>query len=114
MPERGTMAGMNDRDVRPEISCTTCEACCCKLEVLLMGADDIPGTLTIQDQWGGWVMLRLQDGWCAALDRHTLRCTIYEHRPFLCREYEMGGSECIGERLQYFGHQPHGQTGLTT
>jgi len=44
-----------------------------------MGDDEsVPAELTIQDQWGGWVMHRLDDGWCAALDRHTMRCTIYQ------------------------------------
>jgi Fe-S-cluster containining protein len=44
-------------------------------------------------------MLRLDDGWCAALDRNTMMCTIYEKRPLICREFEMGAPECIDERL---------------
>lgn len=63
-----------------------------------MSEDDIPEEFTVQDQWEGWVMLRLDDGWCAALNRSTMRCTIYERRPLICREYEMGDSDCIGER----------------
>ncbi|MHB1216241.1 MAG: YkgJ family cysteine cluster protein [Thiobacillus sp.] len=82
------------------LSCATCEACCCRLEVMLMGEDDVPARLTVQDQWGGWVMRRLGDGWCAALDRNTLRCTIYERRPNVCREYAVGDYECLGERLR--------------
>lgn len=50
------------------------------------------------DAWGGEVMARLDDGWCAALDRETMLCTIYENRPFICREFEMGEYECIDER----------------
>jgi Fe-S-cluster containining protein len=65
-----------------------------------MGDDDIPPELTVEDQWGGSMMLRLADGWCAALDRNTLRCTIYERRPGICRDYRMGGSDCIGERAR--------------
>ena len=64
-----------------------------------MGEDDVPAGLTVQDPWGGWVMRRLGDGWCAALDRETLRCTIYERRPAICRDFRMGGDECIEERL---------------
>ncbi len=30
------------------------------------------------DEWGGETMLRLDDGWCPAVDRETLMCTIYE------------------------------------
>lgn len=43
-------------------------------------------------------MLRLDDGWCAALDRNTLQCTIYNIRPTICRELEMGGEECLDIR----------------
>jgi uncharacterized protein len=68
------------------------------MEVLLMGDDDIPMELTVEDQWGGWVMLRLDDGWCAATDRNTMSCTIYERRPIICRDYQMGKSDCLGER----------------
>lgn len=92
------MNATNDTDDSAAISCATCEACCCRLEVLLMGEDDVPARLTARDQWGGWVMRRLEDGWCAALDRNTLRCTIYARRPNVCREYQVGDYECMGER----------------
>lgn len=39
-------------------------------------------------------MLRLEDGWCSALDRDTFLCTIYENRPWICREFEVGSYEC--------------------
>lgn len=88
------------------ISCANCEACCCRLEVLLMGEDDIPLELTTQDRWGGWVMRRLDDGWCAALDRSTFRCTIYERRPIVCRDYETGDFDCLVERSRLPGSNP--------
>ncbi|MHB1591161.1 MAG: YkgJ family cysteine cluster protein [Sulfuricella sp.] len=88
-----------DADDSPAISCTSCKACCCRLEVMLMGGDDIPLELTEQDRWDGWVMARLDDGWCAALDRNTLLCTIYERRPMICHDYQVGDSDCIEERL---------------
>ena len=84
----------------PAISCATCKACCCRLEVLLMGDDDVPRRFTVEDEWGGEVMRRLDDGWCAALDRETLLCTIYERRPNVCREYAVGDSDCLVERLR--------------
>ena len=71
-------------EIDPSISCSTCEACCCKLEVLLMGDDDVPLRLVAEDEWGGSVMRRLDDDWCAALDRNTMLCTIYERRPDVC------------------------------
>ena len=46
-------------------------------------------------------MARLDDGWCAALDRETLMCTIYEHRPVICRDFEMAEHECLTERKEY-------------
>lgn len=63
-----------------------------------MGDDDIPPEYTEQDRWGGWVMARLDDGWCAALDRRTLLCTIYPQRPAICRDFPAGGSDCLDER----------------
>ncbi len=99
---------MDDADCDASISCAACEACCCRLEVMLMGDDDIPVELTVQDRWGGWVMRRLGDGWCAALDRNTMKCTIYERRPGVCRDYQVGASDCVVERsrLLMLGPQP--------
>ena len=62
------------------------------------GEDDVPFELTEVDRWGGRVMARLDDGWCAALDRDTMLCGIYERRPTVCRDYRVGGSDCIAER----------------
>lgn len=69
-----------------------------------MAEDDIPVALTQQDRWGGWVMARLADGWCSALDRYTMLCTIYERRPTICRDYQAGDSDCLAERL--LGNMP--------
>ncbi|MGA7801127.1 MAG: YkgJ family cysteine cluster protein [Gammaproteobacteria bacterium] len=89
-------------------TCDTCEALCCRLQVLLIGDNDIPAAMTEWSDWGGEVMRRRDDGWCTALDRSTMRCTIYAHRPQVCRDYEMGGPECIDERagglLSLAGH----------
>lgn len=65
-----------------------------------MGDDDVPRRFTVEDAWGGEVMRRLDDGWCAALDRDTMLCTIYERRPNVCRDYAVGDSDCLVERLQ--------------
>ena len=62
-----------------------------------MGDDEVPRYLMREDQWGGSVMRRLDDGWCAALDRATLLCTIYRRRPGVCRDYEMGVDDCLIE-----------------
>lgn len=83
-----------------DITCASCRACCCRLEVMLMGEDEPPPAFTMQDPWGGWIMKRLEDGWCAALDRNTLLCTIYAVRPTICRDYAAGDTDCLEQRLQ--------------
>jgi Fe-S-cluster containining protein len=81
-----------------EVTCVNCEACCCRLEVLLITDTGVPDMFIETDKWGGRSMARLEDGWCSALDRNTMMCTIYEQRPWVCREFEMGAYECIVER----------------
>lgn len=80
------------------VTCATCSACCCRLEVVLLTDTGVPHRYIATDPWGRQVMARLDDGWCAALDRDTLRCRIYPERPSLCREYVMGGADCLVER----------------
>lgn len=58
----------------------------------------VPDAHISVDEWGAETMLRLEDGWCSALDRGTLLCSIYEKRPLICREFEMGSYECKEER----------------
>jgi len=79
------------------VSCDRCEAACCRLQVLLIGDGTVPAVMTEWSDWGGEVMHRRDDGWCTALDRVTLRCTIYARRPQICRDYEMGGSDCLAQ-----------------
>lgn len=82
----------------PAVTCSTCAACCCQLEVILLGDTGVPQRYITLDDWGGETMLRLDDGWCAALDRDSMLCTIYAQRPLVCREFEMGAPECLDER----------------
>ncbi|MGB5540628.1 MAG: YkgJ family cysteine cluster protein [Gammaproteobacteria bacterium] len=81
-----------------EVTCANCEACCCRLEVLLITETGVPETYIETDRWGGRRMARLDDGWCSALDRNTMLCMIYERRPWVCREFETGSFECLAER----------------
>ncbi|WP_338111904.1 YkgJ family cysteine cluster protein [Rhodocyclus tenuis] len=97
---------MSGNAVTTPVSCASCEACCCRLEVMLMGGDEVPPAFTRQDRWGGWVMHRRDDGWCAALDRQSMRCTIYSRRPQICRDYATGADDCLGERAQYLPLPP--------
>lgn len=76
------------------VTCSSCRACCCKLEVLVIGDRYVPDEMTVVNDWGGTAMRRLEDGWCVALDRDTMRCSIYTRRPQICRDFEMGGADC--------------------
>ncbi len=83
-----------------EITCSNCIALCCRLEVRLIDDSDekIPIELTEQVDGLYFVMKRGKDGWCEALNRETMLCSIYEKRPSICREYELGDYDCINER----------------
>ena len=81
-----------------DVTCSTCKANCCRLEVMLITDTGVPEEYIAEDQWGAMSMARLDDGWCAALDRSTMLCSIYDKRPWICREFEMGGYECLDER----------------
>ncbi len=82
----------------PEVTCSNCQACCCHLEVIIISETGVPRQHIYVDEHGSETMLRLDDGWCSALNRDTLMCSIYESRPWVCREFEMGSYECITER----------------
>jgi Fe-S-cluster containining protein len=84
-----------------EVTCDNCEACCCRLEVMILTDTGVPDHLIISDEWGGMSMERLDDGWCVALDRNNMRCTIYEVRPWVCREFAMASHECLAERAAH-------------
>ena len=42
-----------------------------------MDDPDVPLYFTEWNEHGALVMQRLDDGWCSALDRNTMLCTIY-------------------------------------
>ncbi len=83
------------------IACENCQACCCQLQVILLPGDAPPAHLVEVEEHGLDVMRRLDDGWCIALDRDTLRCTIYDLRPQVCRDFATGSPECREERAEW-------------
>ncbi|MGS0675674.1 YkgJ family cysteine cluster protein [Shewanella sp. 0m-4] len=89
---------ISDPVINTEITCSNCQACCCRLEVMIVTDTGVPDEHISVDEYGAETMLRLDDGWCSAVDRDTLMCTIYENRPWICRLFEMGSYECISER----------------
>ena len=68
---------------------------------MLITETGVPDVHISRDKWGAETMLRLEDGWCSALDRQTHKCSIYEKRPLICREFEMGSDECTNERAAH-------------
>jgi Fe-S-cluster containining protein len=88
----------SDDETGRRITCERCQACCCQLQVILMPHDAPPAHLVEIEEHGLAVMRRLDDGWCVALDRETMRCTIHPQRPQVCRDFATGSAECRGER----------------
>lgn len=68
---------------------------------MLITDTGVPENFVALDEWGGRTMARLEDGWCSALDRSTMKCLIYDKRPRVCREFEEAGCECIAERAAH-------------
>ncbi len=97
-----TAAAIPTAEHKPEkISCSSCDAVCCRLTVLLMPEDNIPAHLTEYTDAGLHVMARDEEGWCVAVDSHHLNCTIYEQRPSICRRFVMGAPYCREVRNTY-------------
>ncbi len=84
-----------------EVTCANCEACCCRQEAMLFNDTEVPVHLTELNPQGERSMARLEDGLCKALDRETMLCTIYERRPWICREFEVGEYECLAARADH-------------
>ena len=53
----------------PDVTCATCKANCCRLEVMLITDTGVPDEYIELDKWGGRTMSRLDDGWCAPMLR---------------------------------------------
>ncbi len=81
-----------------EVTCANCAASCCRLDAMLFNDTEVPDKFIEINARGDSSMARLEDGWCSALDRNSMTCTIYENRPWICREFEMGEYECISAR----------------
>lgn len=92
-----------DEVIDADVRCARCEAVCCRLPVLLMPGDAVPIWATDVDEYGLQHMAQRDDGWCTALDRDTMRCTIYARRPQVCRDFAMGGAGCLIERSEWYG-----------
>ncbi|QDH70295.1 YkgJ family cysteine cluster protein [Marilutibacter alkalisoli] len=86
---------------KPAVSCSRCDAVCCRLTVVLMPGDDVPPHMVEHSESGPDVMARSEDGWCVAVDRDRMCCSIYSQRPAICRKFAMGSAYCREEREAY-------------
>ena len=89
--------------IDPSVHCSSCEAVCCRLLVVLMPDDVVPARFIARDERDLEVMARGEEGWCAALNLDTMQCSIYEQRPYICRGFAMGGPYCLSEREKWPG-----------
>ncbi|HMB56207.1 MAG TPA: YkgJ family cysteine cluster protein [Arenimonas sp.] len=83
------------------VDCDHCQAVCCRLTVVLMPEDDVAEHLRDRNENGVAVLAKGADGWCLALDRQTMRCSIYDTRPDTCRRFAMAGPYCRSERQRW-------------
>lgn len=91
----------DDQRVDPTVSCSRCDAVCCRLTVVVMPEDNVPEHLVDRTSQGLSVMAHGEDGWCVAVDPLHMRCTIYDQRPGICRKFAMGSAYCRDEREKY-------------
>lgn len=98
--------------VDPELpSCVECGICCNFNEpryAMIFEDDDarlIEADRALTHWADGRRYMRVKDGHCAALDTTggLSVCTIYERRPFLCRDYPRGGEQCLAIRAKVLG-----------
>jgi Fe-S-cluster containining protein len=99
------MSAVNS-DIDPTVSCSACDAVCCRLTVLVMPEDNVPPHLTAHNEAGLLVMAHDEDGWCVAVDGARLNCSIYATRPAICRRFVMGGPYCRAVRDDYAIEHP--------
>ncbi len=105
-----TIAAYDDDDMRvdPTVSCSACDAVCCRLTVVVMPEDIVPRHFVERTSHGLEVMARDEDGWCVALDSKNMCCSIYDQRPGICRKFAMGSAYCRDERKTYREHMLRG------
>jgi Fe-S-cluster containining protein len=92
----------------PDSGCSSCDAVCCRLTVVLQSEDRVPERLTALTENGLHVMARDEEGWCVAVDAARMCCSIYETRPQVCRRFVMSGPYCREIRNDYADRNARG------
>ena len=81
------------------INCSTCQAACCRMQVMIIDDTGMPERFIETDNRGVQSMRRLDDGWCEALNRNTFLCDQYNVRPTICRQFEIGSADCRSTKV---------------
>lgn len=98
-----------------DLDCTTCGACCFGHKIVLSPEDEARLTVDLvlaltelDDAAEERRMRKRPDGACVALREEGGRflCSIYEHRPQVCVDYERGGRRCLEWRERPRGLAP--------
>jgi Fe-S-cluster containining protein len=92
--------------VQPVVtSCDGCGFCCTEVSVppFLDEIDFVPKELAAEFYAAQMIEAELvaQKQPCIWHDRVTRRCRHHEHRPNICREYEIGGELCLETRTKF-------------
>jgi uncharacterized protein len=93
-PVASPAEGLGKKPKPGRAHCSSCQAACCRLTVILQPDDHVSEDLTTYSPEGSHTMRRGEDGWCVALNRAHMNCGIYETRPAVCRRFAMSGPYC--------------------
>ena len=95
----------------PVINCDNCGACCRHMSTppfICLPHDEewlsLPAALRNEIiEWAQQVRdVGLPEDWpCLWLDLKTMKCRHYEHRPDICRDFELGSPECEDHRKRW-------------
>lgn len=107
--DRGSGA-CDGSQVLPILNCDDCGACCMSMcSPPFLGPDDperlaLPAAVRHEYEQG--MRQRDRDGWpddvpCFWFDPQTKRCRNYEHRPSVCRDFDIGSEGCRSWRDEY-------------
>lgn len=87
--------------------CTKCGACCSTFEVRFAGPHNISEEYYIKINPNVSELKRDSCNRCSALEGNvgeSVKCLIYEDRPYVCSNFISGGERCIALRHRYSIH----------
>ena len=89
------------------VTCHDCGACCLHVGAVWPLLTDTLDHRPLPERLHTELLERKgTPGWdydapCSWLDRTTNRCRHYDHRPSVCREFEVGGEDCLRIRQEW-------------